>query len=240
MKKLIRSMLVKRAGFAFMFYLICGLSFSQSLTGSYTSDFNLPQDELKIESEDEKLSSFSLSLNAGDFLVMGPLLQADFRIARNTYIGVFYVYHYMGLFAGPLIFEKDITAYSPKSMGAGITAKHYFKPNEKQNAWYCGIYLGYSYNEAFYHSGYPNERVERLDDILLFASGGYRWNLGKRFYLLTGLQLGIAYTFKDNIYSSYTLNPETGTYVKEESFHMKWPSEIYPYPLPELTIGINF
>jgi hypothetical protein len=240
MKTLILSMSIKRAGFAFICYLISSSTFSQSLTGSLTGDFNLPQDNLKIESEDAKWPSISLSLNAGDFLVMGPLLQADFRIAKKTYIGVFCIYHYMGLFAGQLIFEKDITAYSPKSMGAGITAKHYFKPDEKRNAWYCGIYLGYSYNEAFYHSGYPNERVERLDDILLFASGGYRWNLGKRFYLLTGLQLGIAYTFKDNIYSSYTLNPETGTYIKEESFYMKWPSDIYPYPLPELAIGINF
>jgi len=233
-------MSIKQADFIVLFFLISGLSFSQSLTGSSTGDFNIPQDELRIESENEKWSFFSLSLNAGDFLVMGPLLQADFRIEKRTYAGVFYMYHYMGLLAGPLIFEKDITAYSPKSMGAGITAKHYFKPNEKQNAWYCGIYVGYSYNEAFYHSGYPNERVEKLKDLIVFASGGYRWNLGKRFYVLTGLQFGFAYTFNDNIYSSYTLNSETGTYLKEESFYMKWPSEIYPYPLPELTIGINF
>jgi hypothetical protein len=124
-------------------------------------------------------------------------------------------------------------------MGVGITAKHYFKQNLAKNAWYIGLYLGYSFNEGIYHSGYPNERVERLNDIIAFASGGYRWHLGEYFYVLTGLQFGFAYTFSDDIYSSYTLDPGTGTYIREESYYMAWPNGIYPYPLPELTIGIN-
>ena len=232
---------VKPACFAVLCILISGLSFSQSSGGSSSGDFNLSgskfQDE---ESVYDKWPSCSFSLNVADILVMGPELEANFRIAKKTYLGVFYVNHSMGLLAGTLIFDSDITAHSPKSMGVGITAKHYFKQNIVRNAWYCGLYLGYSYNEATYHSGYPNERVERLDDILVFASGGRRWNLGKYIYFLTGLQFGFAYTFNDDIYSSYTLDPKTGTYIKEESYYMAWPTDIYPYPVPELTIGINF
>jgi len=232
---------IKPACFAVLCILISGLSFSQSSGDSSSGDFNLSggkfQDE---ESVYDKWPSSSFSLNVANILVMGPELQADFRIAKKTYLGVFYVNHSMGLFAGTLIFDSDITAHSPKSMGVGITAKHYFKQNVLRNAWYCGLYLGYSYNEATYHSGYPNERVEKLDDILVFVSGGRRWNLGKYIYFLTGLQFGVAYTFNDDIYSSYTLNPATGTYIKEESYYMAWPNGIYPYPMPELTIGINF
>ncbi len=199
-----------------------------------------PEANFRIESAYDKWPSYSFSLNVGDILVMGPLLEADFKIAKKTYIGAYYVYHYMGVLAGPLIFDSDITAHSPKSMGAGILAKHYFKQNIVQNAWYCGLYIGYSYNEAAYHSGYPNEKAEKLHDLIFFASGGRRWNLGKHLYILAGLQFGFAYTLSDELYSTYTLDPETGTYIKEESFNTDYPADIYPYPLPELTIGINF
>ncbi len=207
-------MTIKRAGFAILFYLIASLSFSQGLTGYSRSDYNLPEDRSPIESEDELWPSISLSLNAAGFLVTGPIMQADFKIAKRTYIGAYYVYHHMGLFAGKLIFDSDITSFSPKSMGAGINVKHYFKAGEQANSWYCGIYLGYSYNEATYHSGFPNEKVERVNDILLFGSGGYRWNIGKNLYILTGLQLGISYAYDDKFYSSYTLNSETGIFIK--------------------------
>ncbi len=86
----------------------------------------------------------------------------------------------------------------------------------------------------------PNEKVEKLNDLLLFGSAGRRWNLGKHLYVLAGIQFGLAFTFSDDTYSSYTLDPETGTYLKEESYYMEWPSAIYPYPLPELSIGIAF
>jgi hypothetical protein len=241
MKTQIHLSSIRRAGFAVLCILISGLSFSQSSGGASSGDLNLPGNEFQDEeSVYDKWPSSSFSLNAAGFLVMGPILQADFRIAKKTYLGAFYVNHSMGLFAGTLIFDSDITAHSPKSMGVGITAKHYFKQNVVKNAWYSGLYLGYSYNEATYHSGYPNERVERLDDILVFASGGRRWNFGKYVYFLTGLQFGFAYTFNDDTYSSYTLDPGTGTYIKEESYYEAWPNDIYPYILPELTIGINF
>lgn len=240
MKTQIQLSSIKRAGFAVLCTLISGLSFSQSSGESSTSDFYLAGSGYQVESEYDKWPAYSFSLNAADILVMGPLLEADFKIAKKTYLGAFYVNHYMGLLAGPLIFDSDITAHSPKSMGGGIHAKHYFKQNIVQNAWYCGLYLGYSYNEATYHSGYPHEKVEKLHDLLFFASGGRRWNLGKHFYILTGLQFGIAYTINDDTYSSYTLDPATGTYIKEESYYEEWPSDIYPYPIPELTIGVNF
>jgi hypothetical protein len=233
-------MSIKRAGIAISFYLISSLSLSQSLATSSTDNIDLKKEKTQIKSEDEKWPSVSLSINAAGFVVMGPILQIDFRIAKKTYIGTFCMYHYMGLFAGTLIFDRDITAFSPKSVGVGINAKHYFKPNEKHNAWYCGIYSGYSYNEATYNSGFPNESVEKLKDLLLFGSGGRRWNFGKHLYVLAGLQFGVADTFEDKIYSSYVLNPETGTYIKKETFYKDWPTDIYPYILPELTIGINF
>ena len=239
MKTLILSNSIKQAAFAIVFYLIPSLSISQSLAGLSTSNINPHQEKSQIKDEDEKWPSISLGLNTAGFLVMGPVVQVDFRIAKKTYIGAYYMYHYMGLFAGKLIFDNYITAFSPKSMGAGINAEHYFKLNEKRNAWYCGIYLGYSYNEATYNSGFPNESVERLKDLLLFGSGGRRWNFGKHLYVLTGLQFGVADTYEDKIYSSYTLNPETGTYIKKETYYKDWPTDIYPYILPELTIGIN-
>ncbi len=243
MKTQIQLSSIKRAGFAVLFILISGLLFSQSPDGSSSGEFILPgsvfQDD---ESVYKKWPAYSISLNAADILVMGPMLEADFRIGAKgkTYIGVFYVNHGMGLLAGQLIYDKDITSHSLKSMGAGIHAKQYFKQNIKRNAFFCGLYFGYSYNEAVYHSGYPNEEVEKVKDLLLFASGGYRWNFGKRLYVLTGLQFGLAFTFSDDIYSSYTLNPETGTYLKQESYNMEWPSDIYPFPLPEITVGISF
>ena len=241
MKTLIQLSSIKRAGFAVLCILISGLSFSQGLEASSSGDFNLTGSEFQDEvSVYDKWPSYSFSLNVANILVMGPELEACFRIAKKTYLGAFYVNHSMGVFAGTLIFDSDITAHNPKSMGVGITAKHYFKQNVVRNAWYCGLYLGYSHNEATYHSGYPNEEVERLNDLLFFASGGRRWTLGKYFYVLTGLQFGFAYTFSDDIYSSYTLDQETGIYVKEESYYMAWPTDIYPYPMPELTIGINF
>jgi len=240
MKTFIQSVSIKAACFSILFYLISSLSFSQNLASSSTSNFNLLEYGQQIKSEDELWPSIGLSLNTAGFLVIGPVVQVDFRIAKKTYFGAYYMYHYMGLLSGTLIFDSDITAFSPKSMGAGVTLKHYFKVNAKRNAWYCGIYLGYSYNEATYHSGYPNEKVERVDDILLFGSGGRLWNFGKHFYVLTGLQFGVAYTYDDKTYSTYTLNSLTGTYIKKETLFDDYPSEIYPYPLPELAIGINF
>ena len=243
MKTKIQLSSVKRAGFAVLYILISGLSFSQSPGGSSSGEFNLPGSEFQgEESVYEKWPAYSISLNVADILVMGPMLEADFRIGAKgkTYLGVFYVNHGLGLFAGQLIFDEDISSHSLKSMGAGIHAKQYFKQNIKRNAFYCGLYLGYSYNEAVYHSGYPNEEVEKVKDLLLFASGGYRWNFGKHLYVLTGIQFGFAYTFSDDIYSSYTLDPLTGTYLKQTSYYMEWPSDIYPYPLPEITIGIAF
>jgi hypothetical protein len=234
---------IKRAGFAVLCILISGLSFSQSPGGSSFDEFYLPGSEFQDEeSVYDKWPAYSISLNAADIIVMGPMLEADFRIGAKgkTYLGVFYVNHGMGLLAGQLIYDKDITSHSLKSMGAGIHAKQYFKQNIKRNAFYCGLYLGYSYNEAVYHSGYPNEEVEKVKDLLLFASGGYRWNFGKYLYVLTGIQFGFAYTFSDDIYSSYTLDPVTGTYLKQTSYSMELPSDIYPYPLPEITIGIAF
>jgi len=240
MKTLIQSMSIKPVSFGILFYLISRISFSQTSDFASAGNFILPAGELQIKTDDEKWPAASLSLNAAGFLVMGPMVQADFRIAKKTYIGAYFIYHYLGLLAGTMIFDSDITAFSPKSMGGGINLKYYFKPNLMRNAWYCGIYLGYSYNEATYHSGFPNERVERVKDILLFGSGGYRWNFGKKLYGLAGVQLGAAYSYDDKIYSIYTLDPETGTYIKGESLHSDYSGEIYPYFLPELTIGINF
>lgn len=234
---------IKQTCFVVLCLLISGLSFSQTPIGTSSGEFNLSGSEFQDEvSVYDKWPAYSISLNVADIIVMGPMLEADFRIGAKgkTYLGVFYVNHGMGLLAGQLIYDKDITSHSLKSMGAGIHAKQYFKQNIKRNAFYCGLYMGYSYNEAEYHSGYPNEEVEKVKDLLLFASGGYRWNFGKHLYVLTGIQFGIAYTFSDDIYSSYTLDPETGTYLKKESYYMEWPSDVYPYPLPEVTIGISF
>ena len=239
MKTPIGSMLTKPAGYAILLFLVSGLSFAQDMTGFSPSDLSLPGGILQAQSDDEKKLSYSLSINVADVLVMGPVIQADCRIAKKTDFGVFFVYHYMGWLAGPLIFEKNITAHSPKSMGGGVYARQYFNL-KSLNPWYCGIYLGYSHNEATYHSGFPNERVEKLNDLLLFASAGRRWNLGKRFYVLTGIQIGFAYTYSDDIYSSYTLDPATGTYLKKESFYMEWPTGVYPYPVPEIAFGIYF
>ncbi len=102
---------MKRAVFAVLFMLISGLSFSQSSGGSSSGDFNLPGSEFQDEeSVYDKWPSYSVSLNVADILVMGPLLEADFRIGAKgkTYIGVFYVNHGLGLLAGQMIFDEDI------------------------------------------------------------------------------------------------------------------------------------
>lgn len=113
MKTLILSNSIKQAVFAIVFYLISSLSISQSLAGLSTSNINPQQEKSQIKDEDEKWPSISLGLNTAGFLVMGPVVQVDFRIAKKTYIGAYYMYHYMGLFAGKLIFDNYITAFSP-------------------------------------------------------------------------------------------------------------------------------
>ena len=52
--------------------------------------------------------------------------------------------------------------------------------------------------------------------------------------------MGVAYAYDDKLYSSYTLNPGTGLFVKEETLHSDYSGDIYPYPLPEITLGIDF
>jgi hypothetical protein len=235
MKTLIQSLTIKLSSFTILLYLISNLSFSQNIVSSSTSKFNDVKEKSTIKFEDEKWPFFSFSFNAASIIVMGPMAQIDFRIAEKTYVGAYYVNHHMGILASSIIFDSDITDFSPKSMGGGINLKHYFKVNEKLNAWYYGIYLGYSYNEATYHSGLANEKVEQAKDILLFGSGGYRWNFGKHFYGLAGLMFGVADAYDDKLISTYTINPQTGTYLYGD-----YSGDIYPYVLPELTIGINF
>jgi hypothetical protein len=231
---------LRPAGLTVFLFLISGLLFAQTTKGPSFSSLLLSGGGIQSEPEEQKWPFANLGFNAGGLLVTGPMLEVDFRIAKKSYLGLYYVNHYLGFFAGTLIFEGDPISLSPKGMGAGLVFKHYFLPNEKMNSLYAGLYLGYSYNEGTYYKGYPNEGIERLKDILLFGSGGYRWNVGKRLYILTGLQFGIAFTFEDNYYRTYSFDETTGTYFKKEYFAEEYSGEAYPYGLPEITIGIKF
>lgn len=240
MKTSFKSLPLRPAGLTIFLFLISCMLFAQTVKGPSTRNLSLLKDEMQSETEEQKWPFVNLCLNTGGFLVAGPMMEADFRIAKKSYLGLYYVNHYLGLFAGKLIFEGEVTYFSPKGMGAGLNFKHYFMPNEKMNSLYAGIYLGYSYNEGFYHYGYPNEGIERLKDILLFGSAGYHWNVGKRLYVSTGVQFGIAYSFEDILYKTYSFDEETGTFIKNEYVSEDYTGRSYPYGLPEITIGIKF
>ncbi|MBN2633126.1 MAG: hypothetical protein JXR66_06195 [Bacteroidales bacterium] len=231
---------LRQAGLTVLLLVTSGLLFAQTTKDPSSVSLLLPGDGMQAGAEEQKWPFAHLSLNAGGFLVMGPVLEIDFRIAKKSYLGLYYVNHYLGLFAGTLVFEGDPISFSPRSMGAGLFFKHYFLPNEKMNSLYAGFYLGYSFNEGTYHYSYPNEGVERIKDILLFGSGGYRWNVGKRLYVLAGVQFGIAYSYEDKYYRTYSFDETTGTFFKKEYFAEEYSAEAYPYGLPEITIGIKF
>jgi hypothetical protein len=190
---------------------------------------------------EDKWPFLSIDVNAAGFIVLGPMVNLDFRIAGKTYAGAYYINHKMGLLAGTLIFGSDIDSFSPKSMGFGLGVKHYFKENEKHNAWYFGIDAGYSYNQASYHSGdFDNEKIEKVDNLVFIGSGGYRWNFGKHVYIDLGLQLGIAYALEDKLNWVYTYNATTEKYDKIERLYEDNSGDIYPYINPEISIGIAF
>jgi hypothetical protein len=240
MKTPFKLLSLRQAGLTVLLFVISGLLFAQTPKGPSSASLLLPGHEMQSGTEEQKWPFAHLGFNAGGLIVAGPMLEVDLRIAKKSYLGLYYVNHYLGLFAGTLVFEGDPISFSPKSMGAGLYFKHYFLPNEKMNSLYAGLYLGYSYNEGTYHYGYPNEGVERLKDILLFASAGYRWNVGKRLYVLTGVQFGIAYTVKDEYFRTYSFDETTGTFIKKEYFVEDYNGRAYPYGLPEITIGIKF
>lgn len=220
--------------------MISGLLFSQTENEPYSGNLTLQRDQTQSGTEEQKWSLVNIGLDAGGFLATGPVLEINFRVAEKSYLGLFYVNHYLGLLSSSLIFGEDFIHFSSKGMGAGLAFKHYFLPTKKMNALYAGLYLGYSYNEAVYHYGYPNEGVEKLKDILLFGSGGYRWNVGKRLYVLTGVQFGIAYTFDDKYFKTYSFDEATGTLIKNAYLFEEYNATSYPYGLPEITLGIKF
>jgi hypothetical protein len=240
MKTPLKFLPLRQAGLTVLLFVISGLLFAQTPKGPFSASLLTPGEVMKSGTEELKWPFANLSFNAGGLLVAGPMLEVDFRIAKKSYLGLYYINHYLGLFAGTMIFEGDPISFSPRSMGAGLMFKHYFLPNEKMNSLYTGLYLGYSVNEGIYFHGYPNEGTERLKDILLFGSAGYRWNVGKRLYVLTGVQFGIAYTFEDKYYRTYSFDETTGTFIKKEYFAEEYSAEAYPYGFPEITIGIKF
>lgn len=183
----------------------------------------------------------NMGVNPAGFILIGPAANIEFRLGTKTYAGLYYLNHYLGINAGELIFDNTISSFSSKSMGGGIGIRHYFKPNTRLNAWYVGLSVGYSYNEASYHEGNPErEKVEKVDNVPIIASGGYRWNLGKRFYLNAGLQLGVAIAAIDKLYWVYQYNADLGVYEEKQTVYDDYSGDVYPFINPELSVGVKF
>jgi len=233
-------MTVRPACLTILLFLISGLLLSQSVKSPFSGSLSLLEYEMQSSQEEQKWPLLAIGINPAGFITIGPMLELNVRIAKKSYLGAYYINHYMGIFGAELMFGESLVKVSPKGMGGGLLFKHYFKPNEKLNAFYADLYAGYSYNEGTYHSGYPNEGVELLHDLYIYGGFGYQYNLGKRFYILTGIQFGVAYAFNDKFYRTYAVDPVTGTYVKQKTYVEEYSGEFYPGAMPDFTFGVKF
>jgi hypothetical protein len=213
--------------------LFCQDNFNQ--TGSLLYDNNFITEN---ESETD-WPILSIGINPAGFLMFGPSVHADVKLFGRTCLSVFYINHSMGMLSEAMVFGDNPRIYGKNCMGFGAGLRQYFKPNEKMNAWYVGIFSGYSYNEATYHEGPPQECTEKEKDVVFAANFGHRWNLSQRFFLASGIIGGISYSNQDRLYSNYVYDYETMNYIQKERLIEDYSGEIYPYLFVEVTLGVK-
>lgn len=240
MKKSIYSILVKPALLTLILFMGSGFLLSQSVRGPSSGSLPVLKDEPQQDPKEQQWPRLTIGVNPAGLLTVGPVMELNVRIAKKTYLGAYYINHYLGIFNAELMFGESQVKVSPVGMGGGLNVVHYFKPNAKLNAFYADFYAGYSYNECTWHSGYPNEGVGFLNDLYFYGGFGYHYNLGKRFFLRTGIQFGVAYAFDDKYYHTYDIDPVTGTYVKKKTYVEEYSGSFYPGAMPDFTFGINF
>jgi len=222
-----------------LFICYSSISYSQEIALQNTKGIFFKSSAIQKVNADEKMPFISVGFNPAGFLLLGPSIHADIRLFNHTYFSAYYIYHSVGILSGSLIFDDNPREYCKNCMGFGLGIKQLIRPNEKMNAWYIGLFGGYSYNQAIYGEG-TKECTEKVNSIIIAANFGRKWNITKNLYFCAGVLAGTSYGNNDKVYSKYVYNYETANYDLKERIIEDWSGDIYPYVIPELTIGIQF
>lgn len=181
--------------------------------------------------EDENnISRFALSVNPLGFVQFGPMINAEFGITKNLVLNAHVRFPTLGLLT---IYTYDDDGVNPDELsgyafGGGMI--YFF--GEKRNKPYAGAMIEYQKAVLIYDQGETWETEETDNSIGLVLNGGYRFRFKGGFFINTGAYLGAAYTtytwfYTDPSYVSYDYDEFDGT-------------EIFPFGMVEVTVGIEF
>ena len=152
--------------------------------------------------DSQGMSSFSLALHPLGALQFGPLLEAEFGIARNATIGLNFRYPSLGLlFQAANDFEMTWGCFA-----FGTSFKYYFPNETRKSRWYLGTLLQYQIDHSAGDEGTTDEWKGNGSGIVWFLNAGYRFRYQSGFFLNLGVIGGTYFNLKDKWW--YTKSPD--------------------------------
>ena len=171
------------------------------------------QHQKKLETvinRDPDLPGITVNFNPVGFLLYGPIIQAEFKVAHRSYIVPWLRYNYLGLSSQFLwtSFEDD-NVYSPASFSVAAGFRQFELLRSKERLMYYGLFGEYNHEKAVidresFHS-YEQTRLS----VSIYGNIGYRMELRNDFYINLGILPGLNLVIENE--GTYSNNGDTVT-----------------------------
>jgi hypothetical protein len=158
-----------------------------------------------------KIPIVAMSLNLAGFAMYGPVLQIDFKFKhpfcltpwiRYSYAGALSTYQWTN-------FESD-SEYDPTSLAVGLELKRFLVTSSRKTYIYYGGAAEFIHDKGLHNidPDYNYEYEQIRYAIAAYANLGYRFKMGKAFFVNLGIMPGVAFDIKNKGY--YTKGASEG------------------------------
>jgi hypothetical protein len=151
-----------------------------------------------------KLPTTTLNINPVGLALYGPIIQMEFQVAPRLYVVPEFRYSYAG-FASQYQWTnfEDDSKFSPASVALGVGVRAFIPVKSKKQLLYYGFFEEFIHEKGLHNMDSDYEYEQTRLALATYGNFGYRWNLGRTFYLNLGFLAGIAIDLKNQgLYSS--------------------------------------
>lgn len=184
---------------------------------------------IQVFSQNQELPHFSLSINPIGVLFYGPTVDLNIKTGNRTALHANYRATPLSL-AARWVKQKDdekLGVFKGGGFGLGML---WFRPVQNRLI-YFGAQIDYDRNHTEYSVSDPWKWFEDAKTLALSANGGYRFKLGERIFLNTGLDIGLARSVYHWDYS----DPSAGIADSDPRNGIKY----RPIGMLELALGVG-
>jgi hypothetical protein len=207
-----------------MVLLILCLSMNLSaMTGESPSSAVLLSNTQAALKADASLAPFAIYVNPLGVLQFGPMFGVEIKLADNMLLNLNSRLPRYGLLSYVVRGWDGVDRINGISFG--VVPILFF--TENQNKPYVGVGLEYDRTKVLYSEGYSNENTETENNFVMVTNGGYRWRFDSGFYMTTGLYLGFALDFWEEVHVSSYFEDDSGV-------------NFQPFGMFELKLGFEF